>query len=1286
MTSNPLFEEVASRDVLGFSFGGRSYADQLTDAVAKTKVVCGVKVERKFIGNVSGDKTEVVYVQHNFGFLGGSLGQAEGEKITRAFEYGLEHRLPVVVQCRSGGARMQEGTMSLMQMAKVSVAVEALRRAGVPFVSVLADPTYGGVSASYAMQADVRVAVGSARIGFAGPAVILNTMFEMDQSKFDEACPENFQSSEYVKAHGQLDLIVEPGEGQDTQEAVEDRLQSIVSLLFSGDGEEPSAAGKVPSLDETPVPATKEDMEAALDYTLARKIDRYQAQDVMSRVLEDFVELCGDGKVSDDFCLKGGLARIGGVAVVVMGTVKGHTPGDMQAANYGMPSPAGYRTALRLFKLAERFGLPVVTLVDTCGAWPSFEAERDGQSEAIATNLTAMAGLKVPIVTVIMGEGGSGGALGVGMGNRVGMLSRAYFGVISPEGAASILGRYKDDAHKAEQFPKDCQALATAQQIYADQLKEIGVVDEVIWEPAQGETHEQFPIMAGRLRSFICESLSNLAALSGEELVAQRYERFRGLGSFDSLGPADRESTVAAASAASKPRSRPAKASTTPSKLITFLADQAIHGERSAHKGRAPPGMTTTTPPTIPDLSPESNGPGDAVETAKSVLDAKGPEAMAAWVRQKKGVMITDTTMRDAHQSLLATRVRTVDLVEGAKLASQLLGHAFSLEMWGGATFDVAYRFLNEDPWERLRKIRAAAPNICLQMLIRGSNAVGYTSYPDNVVTEFVRLAAKNGIDVFRVFDCFNDIEQMRVCIKAVRDAGKVAEVCVCYTSDLQTSSIFTVDYYKGVAKSAADAGAHMIGIKDMAGLLKPRSAPLLVEAIRSVTDLPIHFHTHATSSCSLATALEMARAGCDVIDFATASMADCTSQPSLNGFLASTGGSDMAPEGTGYLGLEPYDVYWSRVRDMYAPFENGMRSGTARVFDHQIPGEITQKHAHTNYSNLLVQCKSMGIWDKWEGVLDMYRDVNNLFGDIVKVTPSSKCVGDLALYLVTRGLKASDVTDPAKKGQVDFPDSVVGLLEGRLGFPHKGFPDEVTKAVLGDKKPLTTRPSAALPPADFAAVKAALQEGKCGQVLGEVTDELVVSSLLYPKVFDDYVSEVDKSSTLLTSLPTPVFWYGLVVGQEFSISPADPADLLLKGDASNGNGGGSAEGAATDVKIRLERVGPAKKGGMRTVSFTVGGAVQNVEVKDSVTGNDFDGPMADSGNAMEVGSPMPGVVEKVLVAAGASVSEGDVVAVVSAMKMEVQVKATSGGTVASLAVEEGGKVIEGALIVTLKE
>ncbi|CAM9739850.1 unnamed protein product, partial [Ectocarpus sp. 8 AP-2014] len=501
---------------------------------------------------------------------------------------------------------------------QVSVAVDALRREGVPFVSVLSDPTYGGVSASYAMQADVRVAVGSARIGFAGPAVILNTMFEMDQSKFDVACPENFQSSEYVKAHGQLDLIVEPGEGQDAQEAVEERLHSIVSLLFAsgsegGKGDPPSPA----------VPPTKEDMEAALDYTLARKIDRYQAQDVMSEVLEDFVELCGDGKVSDDFCLKGGLARIGGTRVVVMGTVKGHTPGDMQAANYGEHLQRAYGRGGRGWGGRTESGTGCCSLgmlLMHLGGWlcrspcPNLQnmpAERDGQSEAIATNLTAMAGLKVPIVTLIMGEGGSGGALGVGMGNRVGMLSRAYFGVISPEGAASILGRYKDDAHKAEQFPKDCQELATAQQIYANQLKEIGVVDEVIWEPAQGETHEHFPIMAG----------------------------------FDSLAPEERSSAVSAATAASKPRSRPARPSTKPSKLATFLAEQAIHGERSAHKGRAPQGMTTT-PPAIPDVKPTEA----AGETAKSVLDAKGPEAMAAWVRQKKGVMVTDTTMRDAHQ------------------------------------------------------------------------------------------------------------------------------------------------------------------------------------------------------------------------------------------------------------------------------------------------------------------------------------------------------------------------------------------------------------------------------------------------------------------------------------------------------------------------------------------------------------------------------------------------------------------------------------------------------------
>ena len=323
---------------------------------------------------------------------------------------------------------------------------------------------------------------------------------------------------------------------------------------------------------------------------------------------------------------------------------------------------------------------------------------------------------------------------------------------------------------------------------------------------------------------------------------------------------------------------------------------------------------------------------------AKKVLDSQGPEALAQWVKGQSKVLLTDTTMRDAHQSLVATRVRTQDLVKGAKVANELLKDAFSFECWGGATFDVCMRFLDECPWERLRELRAAAPDVCLQMLIRGANAVGYTSYPDNAVTEFVRLSAKNGMDVFRIFDCFNDIENMKVAITAVRESNKVAEVCLCYTGDLLTSNIYTPAYYRDCAKNAVDAGAHIIGIKDMSGLLRPLEAKPLLDAIREVTDLPIHFHTHSTSAGAIATAFEMAAQGCDIIDFCTASMADGTSQPSLNAFVAMMKGH---PRDTGleFMQLEPYDMYWARVREMYSPFESGMKSGSARVYEHQIPG-----------------------------------------------------------------------------------------------------------------------------------------------------------------------------------------------------------------------------------------------------------------------------------------------------------------------------------------------------------
>mmetsp|Transcript_8675 Transcript_8675/g.13352 ORF Transcript_8675/g.13352 Transcript_8675/m.13352 type:complete len:1007 (-) Transcript_8675:1066-4086(-) len=992
-----MFEEVCSTNFLEFSFGNRSYSEQIADAVRKTKNHCAVTVYLKELKH-SNKSLRVVWVQHDFGFLGGSLGCAEGEKVTRAFEYATAQKMAIIVACKTGGARMQEGTLSLMQMAKVSVAVESQRRARLPFVSILEDPTYGGVSASYAMQADVKIATKGVRIGFAGPGVILNTMFEMDQAAYDAACPNEFQSAEFCREHGALDLVL------NEHSELESTVFGICMALL---GKKSFSSLSLPAVVKYQAP-TAEEMAKEPDYAASRAITRPQYADFRDALFYGYIELSGDGQVGSDPCIKGGVAFLHvsndtDFPCIVIGCGKGHTPGEMQAHNYGMPSPAGYRTAKRLMEMADRFHLPIITFVDTCGAWPSFRAEEAGQSEAIATNLRIMAGLAVPMITMVIGEGGSGGALGLAMGNRLGMLSQAYYGVISPEGAASILGRYKDEKHKLEQFPQDCYALAKAQNIYAYQLRDLGVVDQVVYEDSH-ETYNNFPQTLARLAKFLQDALIELSTLKPEQLVEQRYAKYRALGKFIEMDTEQRQATLRKLeSEVSTKKARPVKPDTTPCRLVTYLANQVLHSERARFMGLAPPKV-----PTISPQAPAVENVSTKAITAKSILDAQGPQAMAKWVRSQERVLLTDTTMRDAHQSLLATRVRTIDLVQGAKAANTLLCDAFSFECWGGATFDVAYRFLNEDPWDRLRQIRAACPNVCLQMLIRGANAVGYTSYPDNVVVRFVELAAKNGMDIFRIFDCFNDLNQMKTCIDAVRKTGKVAECCVCYTSDITTSSVYNAEYYTNLAKELCDAGAHTIAIKDMAGLMKPSGVVPILNAIRAGAgdDIPIHFHTHCTSSASLAVAMEMTRQGCDIIDFAIASMADLTSQPSLNAFCAAMAGMPRDPK-INYLALEPLDVYWMKVREMYAPFETGMLSGSARVYDHEIPGG--------QYANLFVQCKSMGLGDRWEEVLDAYRDVNQLFGDIVKVTPSSKCVGDLALFLINKNLKAFDILDPEK-------------------------------------------------------------------------------------------------------------------------------------------------------------------------------------------------------------------------------------------------------------------------------
>lgn len=526
------------------------------------------------------------------------------------------------------------------------------------------------------------------------------------------------------------------------------------------------------------------------------------------------------------------------------------------------------------------------------------------------------------------------------------------------------------------------------------------------------------------------------------------------------------------------------------------------------------------------------------------------------------------------------------------------------------------------------------------QMLLRGSSAVGYTNYPDNVIVQFIELEASNGIDVFRIFDCFNSVEQMKLSIDTVRKCGKIAEVCICFTGDFLDSkeTIYTLEYYQQLAREVTEAGAHMIGIKDIAGLMKPQMAARFVAAIRQVTDLPLHFHAHNTSSASLATALQMADVGCEVIDLAVASMADTTSQPSMNAFLASIQGHDRDP-GMDYLSLERYDQYWNQLRTLYQPFESGLKCGTARVYDHQIPGG--------QYSNLIAQARNLGTLHNWNEIVDIYRDVNRLFGNIVKVTPSSKCVGDMALFLISNGLTVSDILGP--KGDVlDYPASVSSLCKGYLGKLHHGFPDAIISKVLKKEKPLQCRPGSMLPPIDMEMEKTRLEK-KYNQGLGA---EDVVSCILYPAVLDKYYEFLELNGSV-ADLNTSAFFYGMKVGEQVHL----PASHQI---------------------ITLKRVCGADLDGVRVIVFDVDGIAYQVKDKDSScsNGNSTSNlPLADLNNKEHVGSLLPGIVDKLHVREGDKVKPGDCLVTISAMKMEVQVKANYEGVVSRVLASIGDKV-----------
>jgi pyruvate carboxylase len=676
-------------------------------------------------------------------------------------------------------------------------------------------------------------------------------------------------------------------------------------------------------------------------------------------------------------------------------------------------------------------------------------------------------------------------------------------------------------------------------------------------------------------------------------------------------------------------------------KLLTFIGDVIVNGNPEV-KGRPRPARLH--PPKAPDMR------GILPDTGlKQLLDDQGPKAVTDWMKAQSKLLITDTTMRDAHQSLLATRMRTHDIAQIAPAYAVLLKDLFSVECWGGATFDVAMRFLYEDPWERLAKLRAAMPNHLLQMLLRSANAVGYTNYPDNVVAYFVAQAARSGIDVFRVFDSLNWVENMKVAMNAVLESGKILEATVCYTGDILDPSRpkYDLDYYVQMARQLEREGAHIIGIKDMAGLLKPASAKLLFTTLRQEISIPIHFHTHDTSGLSAATVLAAAEAGVDAIDAAMDSMSGLTSQPPLGSIAAALRGT---PRDTGLdpEALETVSEYWGRVRELYVGFESNIRSGTADVYRHEMPGG--------QYTNLREQARSLGIEDRWHDVSKAYADVNTLFGDIVKVTPSSKVVGDMALMMVTGNLTTKDVLDPNR--EVAFPESVVSLFKGEIGQPPGGFPKDLQKKILKGETPFTGRPGSILPPADLPNHRTTA-ESKAGRSL---SDQEFASYLMYPQVFSDF-ARVQAVYSDLSSLPTNVFFYGLPPNEEFTI------------DIGKGK---------TLVVSHLTTSEPDEDGQV-TVYFELNGQPRPVRVPDRSRKSIRESrSKADPQNPSHLAAPMPGLVVSLSVAIGQKVAKGDVILNLEAMKMQMSVVAERSGIVGKLFVKVGEQVESKDLLVEI--
>lgn len=676
-------------------------------------------------------------------------------------------------------------------------------------------------------------------------------------------------------------------------------------------------------------------------------------------------------------------------------------------------------------------------------------------------------------------------------------------------------------------------------------------------------------------------------------------------------------------------------------KLLNYIGNVTLNGFPGIEKRKKPILDHPVKPKIITDLKPSGT---------KQILDEQGADGLVNWIKAQSDVLLTDTTFRDAHQSLLATRVRSQDLYQIADETSHLLHNFFSLEMWGGATFDVSYRFLSEDPWARLEKLRKQIPNVLFQMLFRGSNAVGYSNYPNNVIREFIKESAQSGIDVFRIFDSLNWVKAMEVAIDETRAQGKIAEAAICYTGDILDPSRtkYTVDYYKEMARELEKTGAHILAIKDMAGLLKPEAAYRLISELKEAVDLPIHLHTHDTSGNGNFLYARAIDAGVDIIDTAIGSMSGLTSQPSANSLYYAMAGNERKVRAD-IDGLQQLSAYWGDVRKYYVDFESGMNAPHADVYKHEMPGG--------QYSNLQQQAKAVGLGGRWDEVQEMYATVNLMFGDVVKVTPSSKVVGDMALFMVQNDLTEQNIYE--RGAAMDFPDSVIEFFQGYLGQPHGGFPEKLQALILKDREAITDLPGDLLEPVNFEQLADVLDER-----LGRTpTNQELLAYALYPKVFEQYAKTSEQYSDL-SVLDTPTFLYGLRLGEEVEVEIEKGKTLIIK----------------------LVSVGEPQHDGTRVMYFELNGQSREIIIQDmTVEVDNAAAVKADPANPKQIGATMPGTILKVVVSKGAKVSRGDHLLITEAMKMETTVQAPVDGIVKEIYTTAGDTISTGDLLIELE-